>query len=418
MLAPSGGAIRLISQGSAWNIGNGQSVDIWNDKWLPGISLLELRPSECEFQKVCDLMVDDGSAWDVEGTTHKNFTVRDAYKKGLANIGLTNNLSYLETQICSSLWKATILMKVKLFIWRTWPNSLPTICNLQRRHVILNNGLCVHCNDPNEDVQHALFQCDRVRQVWEAVNFINISSIQNKDSVNDYFEVVVSDHHNKWEAFLMICWGLWLERNRIAHEQSPQNCRLIWQSATRLLQEFQDAAMRGNAENGTNVNVLVSIWQPPPYGFVKVNCDAAWLTSSKQAGIGFVARNSEGEVILSGAKHVEYSQSAIMAEAEAVCWAVKTGQEKQLTRIEVETDSFVLYQSLSIGKPLLQISSIWQDIRELASTFKCCHWTFVKRSGNVVDHSIARWALGDNAYSVVDGLVHLESSFCTPVDDS
>ncbi|GJS92282.1 reverse transcriptase [Tanacetum coccineum] len=148
---------RLINQGSAWNIGNGHLVDIWNDKWLPGMSLLELRPSECEFQKVHDLMVDDGSAWDVfnvhtlfpieivrrivstsiasyrsdtlfwEGTTHGNFTVRDAYKKGLANIGLTNDLSNLDTQICSSLWKATIPMKVKLFIWHAWLNLLPTV---------------------------------------------------------------------------------------------------------------------------------------------------------------------------------------------------------------------------------------------------------------------------------------------------
>nr|GEW06315.1 heat shock transcription factor B4 [Tanacetum cinerariifolium] len=70
--------------------------------------------------------------------------------------------------------------------------------------------------------------------------------------------------------------------NRIAHGQSPENCRLIWQGATRLLQEFQDAAMHGNAQTGINVNLLASIWQPPPYRFVKVICDAAWLPSSKQ----------------------------------------------------------------------------------------------------------------------------------------
>ncbi|GJV60597.1 reverse transcriptase [Tanacetum coccineum] len=155
--------------------------------------------------------------------------------------------------------------------------------------------------------------------------------------------------------------------------------------------------MRGNTQNGTNVNLLASIWQPPPYGFIKVNCDAAWLPSSKQAGLGFVERNSEGEVILSGAKHVEYSQSALIAEAGAVWWAVKTAQEKHLTRIEVETDSFVLYQSLSIGIPNLY-----------RFTTKC----------NAVDHSIARWSLGDHVYSVVDGLVHLESSFCALADDS
>nr|GFB96529.1 reverse transcriptase [Tanacetum cinerariifolium] len=105
-----------------------------------GLTLLEVRPSDCEFHKVRDLMVDDGSAWDVsrthmifpteivkrilsihiaahrsdilfwEGIVHGNFLVRDAYMKGLENIGLINNLSDIDTQICSSLWKATIPM--------------------------------------------------------------------------------------------------------------------------------------------------------------------------------------------------------------------------------------------------------------------------------------------------------------------
>ncbi|PWA97812.1 reverse transcriptase [Artemisia annua] len=166
-------------KGAVWNIGNCQSVDIWNDKWLSGMSLLEMRPSQCKFYKVRDLMVDDGSEWDVvrihtlfpteivkrilsthiashrsdslfwEGTAHGNFIVRDAYKKELANIGLIINQSDLDNKICSSLWKATIPMKVKLFIWRAWLNLLPTVYNLQRRHLILNNGFCVHCSDPH-----------------------------------------------------------------------------------------------------------------------------------------------------------------------------------------------------------------------------------------------------------------------------
>ncbi|GJU28454.1 hypothetical protein Tco_1167075 [Tanacetum coccineum] len=222
------------------------SLSIWIHLWQEflklGMSLLELRPSECEFHKVRDLMVDDGS----EGTTHENFTVRDAYKKGLANIGLTNNLSDTDTQICSSL------------------------------HVILNDGFCVYCDDPNEDVLHALFQCDRVRQITRA----------NGRCSNDMLEPLVRS-------------------NRIAHGQSPQNCRLIWQGATRLLQEFQDAAMHGNTQTGINVNLLASIWQPSPYGFVKSGGNAVAYS---------IARWALGDIVVAfidGLVHLESSLRAL-----------------------------------------------------------------------------------------------------------
>ncbi|GKC18145.1 reverse transcriptase [Tanacetum coccineum] len=118
-----------------------------------------------------------------------------------------------------------------------------------------------------------------------------------------------------------------------------------------------------------------------PYSFVKVNCDVAWLPSSKEAGL---------------------------CRTEAVWWAVKTAHENHLPRIHVETDSSVLYHSLFIKKPLLQITSLWQDIMDLASTFECCRWTFVKRGGNVVAHSIASSALGNIVSRVVDDLVLLK----------
>ncbi|GKD11905.1 hypothetical protein Tco_1196312 [Tanacetum coccineum] len=75
-------------------------------------------------------------------------------------------------------------------------------------------------------------------------------------------------------------------------------------------------AIRGNTQSETNADPLASTWHPPPYSFVKVNCDAAWLPSSKQAGLRFVARNSEGEIIFSGAKHVKYLESVLLAKAD------------------------------------------------------------------------------------------------------
>ena len=118
-------------------------------------------------------------------------------------------------------------------------------------------------------------ECGKYWEAGQAANFINILSIQNSDNVNDYFAAAVSDQENKWEAFLMICWSLWLERNRIAHANLLRIVGRFGKALLCLLHEFKDAHMSGNAHFGSNINPLAFDWQPPPNGFVKLNCMVA-----------------------------------------------------------------------------------------------------------------------------------------------
>lgn len=83
-----------------------------------------------------------------------------------------------------------------------------------------------------------------------------------------------------------------------------------------------------------------------------------------------------------------------------------------LTMIEIETDSLTLYCSLRFGRPILQISSMWHDIVDLALTLEYRNWTFVKRSGNRVAYNIPTWALCDIPTTVANELVHHKSSDC------
>ena len=42
---------------------------------------------------------------------------------------------------------------------------------------------------------------------------------------------------------------------------------------------------------------LIGEWEPPKYGWIKVNCDEAFDSNTKEAGAGVIARNSEGVVV-------------------------------------------------------------------------------------------------------------------------
>nr|GFC04232.1 reverse transcriptase [Tanacetum cinerariifolium] len=53
---------------------------------------------------------------------------------------------------------------------------------------------------------------------------------------------------------------------------------------------------------------------------IKFNCDASWQKESGRAGLGFVARNARGDVLLSGARTQCYASSSLEAEAKSLLW--------------------------------------------------------------------------------------------------
>ncbi|GKG35592.1 reverse transcriptase, partial [Tanacetum coccineum] len=89
--------------------------------------------------------------------------------------------------------------------------------------------------------------------------------------------------------------------------------------------------------------------------------------------MGFVARNSDGEVLISGAKSECYANSPLEAEAKAIWWAT--------------------------------ITTLFWALLSNSRVFNSCEWSFVRREGNQVAHSIASWALGCTNNVILDGEV-------------
>ena len=52
------------------------------------------------------------------------------------------------------------------FMWRSCTNSLPVKLNLLKRK-ICGNSRCHLCDKGEESVIHALWECDKFRQVWD-----------------------------------------------------------------------------------------------------------------------------------------------------------------------------------------------------------------------------------------------------------
>ncbi|GJX88621.1 reverse transcriptase, partial [Tanacetum coccineum] len=79
--------------------------------------------------------------------------------------------------------------------------------------------------------------------------------------------------------------------------------------------------------------------------------------------------------------------------------------QQQPTTIQLKSSPLGLVNALQRGTTLLQIASIFAQIVSNSSSFSSCNWSFVKREGNKVAHSIATWALSCSDELILEGSV-------------
>nr|GFA25246.1 reverse transcriptase [Tanacetum cinerariifolium] len=99
----------------------------------------------------------------------------------------------------------------------------------------------------------------------------------------------------EWEIFMMKLWGLWTRRNKCFHDQLNGREGNVEAVAKFVLSEQHMANQRETTS--TLPNTHTGVWLRPEIDLIKVNFDAAWKKESRKAGLGFVARDYNGEVL-------------------------------------------------------------------------------------------------------------------------
>ena len=189
-----------------WRIGNGSSIRIKEDKWLPvkthrpvvspmstiepGTrvnSLIKAKIGEWDTPEIQCLFLpreaaiiygiplstklpSDRIIWGL--TPSGTFTTKSAYKL-LVSYASTNlagsSSSVQQRKFWRDLWLLRIPNKIKHFAWRVCNSSLPTMVNLQCRHIFVLNT-CEACETEHEDELHALWSCSKLAEVWSSLN--------------------------------------------------------------------------------------------------------------------------------------------------------------------------------------------------------------------------------------------------------
>jgi ribonuclease HI len=109
-------------------------------------------------------------------------------------------------------------------------------------------------------------------------------------------------------------------------------------------------------------------WQPPEQGWIKINCDGAFQTSTSRGAGAAVARDYLGHVIAGRAVWYGPVQEALVAEALSARDGLLLAGQLAASNVVLECDSLVLVKALQ--ESLLDRSPI---------AVKVC---FIRRQGN------------------------------------
>ena len=237
----------VLKEGMRWRVGNGSSISIWTDPWLPSTFLpfisspmvlgweeatvtsllddsslgwkqdtLNLLFSQRDKELInsillCGKLVEDVLMWPFTPT--ESYTVKLGYRF-LYNSRTLDNGEYQpdDNRLWRKVWGMQVQPKVRNFLWRATKNSIPTKQNLRRRMFLTDDG-CDHCHSEPEDVLHALWTCPSISRVWTQTSLWENSDPSPRFSCfKDLVETIVETGKDL-NLFAITTWAIWNRRN-------------------------------------------------------------------------------------------------------------------------------------------------------------------------------------------------------------
>uniref|UniRef100_A0A7N2MU32 Reverse transcriptase domain-containing protein n=1 Tax=Quercus lobata TaxID=97700 RepID=A0A7N2MU32_QUELO len=419
----------VIQRGATWRVGNGEKINIWQQRWLPRkhppylpicpiqdfenssvsclidqstrqwkADLVDGLFNEEDAELVKSIPLSQGEAEDVlfwPYTKNGVYTCKSGYRflKEEAEREVTNQVPPLrDKNMWKAIWSMQVPQKVKMFIWRARRNAIPTKHALMRR-TITEDSTCERCQSDVEDPLHALWTCTKLDVVW---NDHAEWDFRNSTGFLDFKQLVswlITEGKNL-NLFALTAWSVWNQRNRARLQEPANDLQQIAVAAKSRLDDFYMSIQRRDSQGRRATHTAQSHWRPPPREVVKVNFDGATCSQEKTSGVGVVVRDMNGLVLASCAKRIHQSVKAMEIEAMAAATALTFAKDLGFQRLILEGDSLEVIQALlERTETLTPTGLLLEDVRSLSQNFDLLLYSHTKRDGNAVAHSLAKYAL-------------------------
>ena len=243
----------VTRRGMRWQVGMGNQVRVWRDKWILRPSTYKVITPEKPSSKdalVCELINRETKEWDRDKidqwfllkdrdeimsiplsiTSNRDrliwaenrsgkFSVKSAYRLALEEqkqSAMTDCSNWVaRRRLWKTIWTLNIPQKIKLFAWKASQDILASKQNLAKRK-ITENGVCELCGKEEESICHLLWFCDHAKEVWRSSKFVlpfEISASWNFVDVIANLQKCKHLQPGLLELVTTVCWGIWKNRN-------------------------------------------------------------------------------------------------------------------------------------------------------------------------------------------------------------
>jgi hypothetical protein len=450
----------LLAQGVQWGIGDGRTVRILKDFWVPQYPPALLKPiSPIPDQATVHCLIDEETGtWISESvqaffnpqaaaqimqvpisglvgedyvfwphTRHGTFSVRSAYnmarsekflkaqsrtKRGMASTWTVNEKDW------KAIWKVKAPGKMNIHMWRFAQDCLPSCVQLVKRQIPAN-GSCIFCGR-SEDISHSMLLCQFARTVWREVKRVVPLKLERKafaSNKNWLFDFLGRASDLQATTLTVGFWHIWEARNEARNSDvKPDPCRtrrkilayidLIKQNLFKPVSEHRCASISA-----------ATTWTPPPPDTVLVSSDAAIFKEAGCRGAGVILRDHHGAFVVGCRQHVVGLSSPELAEAVALRRAVQLARDEGMDKVIFETDCLSLVQRLnSSTMDRSAVGMLVAEIKASGRGFMSISFRHVKRVFNQAAHLLAKSSLDVNSSCVFFSVPEfIRGTFCIDV---
>lgn len=279
----------LLKMGFRYRIGNGETIRVFKDPWIPRVYTFKPTTVNEDFIEVrAAFFMDVEGKWDTNKLgavfdkedinlimrmpTKKNLEDKWIWhfdKKGLYSVK-SGYKAYINTIIRESsssennmqktwekLWRLKVPNKVKSFCWRALHEIIPTKVNLQKKGID-TNLICPICNCFLESSDHVLFTYSRAKSVWNSLNLKGIYNSNFQNSIWDRWSFLGLNRSDEEMGLIpLTSWEIWNDRNNLNVGKQIPNCHLRCYWIAKYLDDYlsQTAKGRGGTSSWPSIPI-------------------------------------------------------------------------------------------------------------------------------------------------------------------